>query len=489
MGFLTSSPVFRPRPWWCLFLLIGIHSFAQDPSKQAEELKKVVAQSTIDPKHLGLVVATLGQKNDQPLFELNGDVHFIPASLTKIVTAAAVLEKLGVTRKLQTELWSSGSVQNGELKGDIILKGGGDPGFVSESMWFLVNEFLRTGVRKVVGDIIVDDEYFDNVRFDPSREPSRIDRAYDSPIGAMSFNWNVVNVYVRPGAKAKAQAQAYLDPENDFVKLVNTATTYEGRGKDLEVRRKSGEAQDDGMQVGDEIHIKGRIGLEFGEAAIYKNISQPDLWSGYNLQSFLRQRGVMVTGSVRAQRGAAQRATRMLAKAESKPMGQLVADMLKFSNNFVAEMLTKTLGAEMAGAPGTMPKGLEHIRDWLTEAGIAKDSYTLINPSGLTRKNSFKPKQLLSILDVVHDRFAYYPEFLSALPLAGQDGTLKKRMGNQSKAFVRAKTGLLNGVVGLAGYAGTSQGELRSFVFIFNGPASQAEKARNLFDKLAGKLF
>ena len=65
-------------------------------------------------------------------------------------------------------------------------------------MWFLVNEFTRSQVNKITKDIVVDDTLFDNVRYDNSRESKRVDRAYDSPIGAMSFNWNAVNVFIRP---------------------------------------------------------------------------------------------------------------------------------------------------------------------------------------------------------------------------------------------------------------------------------------------------
>ncbi|NJL24201.1 MAG: hypothetical protein HC902_02800 [Calothrix sp. SM1_5_4] len=132
------------------------------------------------------------------VFGVNEQKDFIPASITKIATAAAVLQRLGPSFKFQTTLWSSGTVKEGVLKGDLILKGGGDAGFVSETMWFLVNEFTRTGVRRIEGDLIVDDGDFDAIRADSSRDPERVDRAYDAPVGAMSFNWNSINIFIRP---------------------------------------------------------------------------------------------------------------------------------------------------------------------------------------------------------------------------------------------------------------------------------------------------
>ena len=129
------------------------------------------------------------------------------------------------------------------------------------------------------------------------------------------------------------------------------------------------------------------------------------------------------------------------------------------------------------------------INDTMVSMGVKKDRFTFENPSGLSRKNSIRPADLAHIMVENYKRFSYWPEYLVGLPLAGVDGTLKKRFKNSDAVgSVRAKTGNLHGVVGLAGYAGQKEGGAKAFVFIFNGPAEQMDLARRLFDALASEL-
>src|SRR5690606_23121085 len=158
-------------------------------------------------------------------------------SLTKIVTAFAVLQNLGPSAKLQTTLWAENEPVNGVLKGDLVLKGGGDSGFVSETMWFLVNEFLRTGVKRIEGTIVVDDSEFDGTRTDKSRDPVRVDRAYDAPVGAMSFNWNSISIFVRP-SQAGSPPTVILDPIDNGYKVKNKAKTVAGSASNIQVARR-----------------------------------------------------------------------------------------------------------------------------------------------------------------------------------------------------------------------------------------------------------
>lgn len=451
-------------------------------------LQKLIDSSGVRKDELGLVATHLGSNGQVELLNINGEKKMIPASITKIITAAAVLEYLGPTQKLETELWSSAPIQNGVLKGDLVLKGAGDPGFVSESMWFLVNELVRTGVKSIEGGIVVDDGKFDSIRFDPGREPSRVDRAYDAPIGAMSFNWNAVNIFVRPGADAGDKAQVFADPENSYIQLKNeTKTGKRGSGNKIAVSRVGVKDEETQMKAGDIVIVRGSLAEGQPEAVVFKNISQPDLWSGYNLLSFLKQRGITVKGSVTSKLGSAKGVK--LARVESKPVSDMVTDMMKFSNNFVAEMLTKNMAA-VTGATGvSMEAGMEKIRTYFESLGVKKSDYILTNPSGLSRDNKARAQDLLLVLQNSRKRFEYYPEYMSSLPIAGLDGTLKKRMqGLAVKQKIRAKTGLLTGVVGLAGFAADSNGGVTTFVFLYNGNSKSEEKIRNLFDQLAENL-
>jgi serine-type D-Ala-D-Ala carboxypeptidase/endopeptidase (penicillin-binding protein 4) len=321
--------------------------------------------------------------------------------------------------------------------------------------------------------VIVDDSDFDSIRADPSRDPERVDRAYDAPVGAMSFNWNSISIFVRPSSVGQAP-DVHLDPISGGFKLENKAKTVNKAGTAIEV-----------VRDGERIVVRGTIGIGSPEFVAYKNIDDPVDWSGRNLVFFLGQRGIQVTGKVKS--GKKPEGALLAAKADSKPMSQHVSDMMKFSNNYVAEMLTKNLAAQAGKTPANLEEGMRIIRANLDALGIDPKSYTLINPSGLSRRNRMKAEGLAMILAKSSDQFPTMAEMLASFPLSGLDGTLKNRMKG-SGGWVRAKTGLLTGVVALAGYAGRKDGSVRAFAFIFNGKGEQGDLVRRMFDALALEL-
>ncbi len=443
-----------------------------------QALQNEVTSSGLTKSGLGIWVGEVKGEELLPIYTLNNNKQFVPASLSKIPTAAAVLKSFAPDIVFKTEVLATTPVQNGVLRGDIFLRGGGDPAFVSEKMWFLVNELRREGITAIAGDLIVDDNRFDKKR-SSRRTTDPVDRAYDAPIGALSFNWNSVNVYVRPGDKVGERAKVIIDPVNDYIQVRNTAKTKSAGRRTIQVSRKR-------INSRDVIEVSGKIALGADEMVSYKNITEPDIWTGYNFKEFLRQRGIVVQGQVKA--GVTPAAARILAVNESKPLRQIIADMSKFSNNFVAEMLTKNLAAEAGESPATLGRGVELINNKLVSMGLSRNTFEFNNPSGLSTDNKFTPGQISTLLFAAHKDFSFYPEFLTALPIAGVDGTLKKRMSNSTaERWVRAKTGLLNGVAALAGYAGRPDGTLIIFSFIYNGSQSLSH-VRNTFDQMAVQL-
>lgn len=442
-------------------------------NKLKSTFSQILTKDKVNLDRLSLIVGT-----DKVAYQLNEKKSVIPASLTKIATAAAVLKNIAPGTKFETGLYSASEVKSGVLKGDLCLKGGGDPGFVSESMWFLVNALTRHKLQKIEGNLLVDDSLFDSQRFDLSRQSERVDRAYDAPIGAMSFNWNSVNVFVRPAMDGKGPAEVFLDPESSYATLLGQVST-KGSGVDVNADREA-------TAKGDSIRVGGRIGASSPEQAIYKSISKPDLWAGEQLKSFLAQRKITVSGEVKNQKCANN--AKKLADVQSRPVESLVTDMNKFSNNFVAEILTKQLSVVVNNEQGNIAGGMKVIESVLLEYGLQRSDFSLINPSGLTRENKMTAKSLHSLLWAVQKDFSLFPEFAMSLPIAGVDGTLKRRMKSKdSSRGVRAKTGLLTGVVGLAGYAGLSDGTWVPFVFIYNGP-EDGTRVRALFDRLAVEI-
>ncbi len=459
-------------------------SFAVPVQKNslAERLKKAADSSGFKAGEVGLWVGSTGPQGLETYFEQNANQKMLPASLSKLVTLGAALHTLKPGYKFKTELVSDAKMKEGVLQGPLYLKGGGDPSFVSENMWVLVNELTRTGVTEVAGDIVVDDTKFDDVRFGQDRQDERVDRAYDAPVGAMSMNWNSVNVYARPGDSAGEPLKVYVDVDSPYLKVINKSrTTAAGKGKSVAVERRS-----EKEFAGDVITVTGGLALDQPEAVIYKSISKPDLWAGSNLVEFLKQRGISVKGKVRT--GAAPSSAKVLAFTEAHTLTSVVADMSKWSNNYVAEMLVKNIAAETGEKPATMQTGMDIVRKYLESSGVKKGDYEFINAAGFTRKNRLTPMQLGNYLEFVRADFTLFPEYLTSLPIAGVDGTLRKRMvGTSGERWVRAKTGLLNGAVGLAGFAGRPNGQIASFVFIYNG-GGREDKARAFFDRMAALI-
>ncbi len=441
------------------------------------KLKAIIKKHHFNERTLGLYVEDEGRE----VFSINPNRLMIPASLTKIITGAAVLNQFPMNKKFETTLWAKAGNDLERLEGDLCLKGGGDPSFVSERLWFLVNEFKRTKIVSIQGDLVVDATRFDEELFDSGRESVRVDRAFDAPVSAASFNWNSVNIFVRPGNKSGVAATVFLDPENEYLELENKTQTVAKSGvKSIEASR---------VRVGDhdKIIVKGSMSLDAKEAVIYKSISNPNLWMGMHLKEFLKQRGIAVKGKVKI--GTCPSDAVLMATSPSKNLNEIASDMLKFSNNFVAEMLAKNLAAENSLAPAKMKDGIEEIKKYLDGVGFKRKDYVLENVSGLTRENQFTPVQLATVLNSIKNEFLIFPEFASGLPIAGVDGTLKNRFKkDEQRQWVRAKTGYLDGVVGLAGYIGRKNNSPLVFVFMFNGDYQQGMAARPLFDELIDQI-
>ncbi len=458
------------------FTVANFATASENANELKKSLEKVVVQSKVPKGDLSLMITYIDNQKSEIIYELNSSEKKIPASISKLTTAGAVLDQFPPGHKFKTVLGLDPDKISGDTyTGDLYLKGGGDPSFVSENMWFLVNQFERNQISKIKGSIIVDDLLFDSVRFDESRQENRVDRAYDAPVGAMSFNWNSINIFVRPDFAGK-KPKVFLDPDVGMFAVENKAQQNEGDKTELFVERK-----------GTQIIVSGTIGKKSKEFVAYKNVEDPADWSGRNLKLFLKQRGINVDGDVKP--GVMPKSMKIVSEYESKPIEAILADMNKFSNNYVAEMLTKNLSISGDADVGNLKKGMVKINDYLARIKLPKDQFYLVNPSGLTRENKMSAKAMTQLLETIHKDFKIFPELLVSLPIAGVDGTLKKRMkGEAAERWVRAKTGFLTGVVSLAGYAGRVDGRVYQFTFIFNGSADEA-RIRNFFDKILNTLI
>lgn len=208
---------------------------------------------------------------------------------------------------------------------------------------------------------------------------------------------------------------------------------------------------------------------------------------GHLLKTTLRQKGVSVTGEVVA--GTVPPTARVVATHTSPPLTDILRLMNKPSDNWIAELLFKTIGAEVIGEPGTWKKGRQVINEFLSEIGRETAAHRLLDGSGLSRYNLLNAELLTDLLVYMYGNFELMPEYLASLPIAGVDGTLKNRMkGMYAEKVLRAKTGTLSGVSALAGYTETASGEVFAFGILISHYVGSAAQARSIQDQIGNYL-
>ena len=441
-----------------------VYGEASKEKQLSAHIQNAIKAKGLNPSSLGLIVSSI-QKPDQAVYALNEDELFIPASLAKIPVLSALYHFYPLSYTFKTLFLSSAPLQNGVLKGDLFLKGGADSSFTSESLWKLVNALTRSGLRQVKGNLVIDDSLYE-------KEPPLIysERSYSAPSSASSFNWNSVAFYVRPGKKLNDPAFVYANPQNLYIEVINKVKT--GGRNYIFIKRKNS------FKSKEVFEVRGEIKLTETEIVKYRNITKPAIWLGYNILAFLKHRGIEVSGDVK--KGVCQ-SCYVLAEWESRPFSFHTYNMMKYSSNFVTRMLVSHLPLLQGAEKGSLNLGMKAVQSYLMQKqGIKK--FQLKEPSGLSRNNRLSPNDIKKSLISIEDQH-YKPEMMFSYPTANGAGTLEKRFQHlPSKSFVRAKTGSLYGVLGLAGWA-DSETKRYVFVFIFNGSPKNMQKAKELFDE------
>lgn len=472
-------------------------AIAADPALSSQ-LGALVKEATGRGADIGLLVTDL--QTGETLYEHKADASFNPASVTKVVTTATALKVLGPGHTFKTHVSRAGKLESGVLEGDLVVRGEGDPSITLERIWRIASLVRVAGVTTVEGDLVVDDTFFDSVRQGAGYEEFDEDRAYTAPVGALSATWNTVAVVARPGARAGAPVEIALDPPTSYVRVVNLATTSVAtKRRRLAVSIQRGdrgappppEGSAPGARTGDQartlvITVRGTMPVGHAEKAYYRPIEDPPMFFGTLLREYLAKEGVVVKGAIR--KGAVPDALPLFA-FESEPLGVIVRDLNKLSNNFTAEQLLKAIGASRFGAPGTSKKGLDAIAEHLLALGFPPDAWTIRNGSGLARDNRLSPRLFVKVLESAHADFQVRGDFVASMGIAGEDGTLAHRMvGLPGEGSVRGKTGTVSGSTCLAGYAQAANGHTLAFAILMNRVEGKTRRAMDVQDRIGSAL-
>ncbi len=458
--------------------VLPLKAYAQEPLRAesifSNTIEGILANSCLRKKKFGIKIHSL--ERDETLYSIRSDRLYAPASNVKVLTTAVALKRLGSQYQFKTNLYAASPMIGGVLKNDLYIKGFGDPSLVSEQMWLLVNELKALTLNKVDGDIVADSSFFDNSLRIKTWEKAGVE-AYNAPLSALSFNFNTVAVHVFPGEKLGDSPRVVVDPDIDFIQVGNRAKTVsKSQRSRLIVNR---------VDRGDfnKINISGVISSNHPRETYYLNITKPAYYAAKVFKEFLRRAGIEVTGKVRI--GSIPEGVYELSTHTSMPLSLILRGLNKFSNNFVAEQILKTVGAEIYGQPGTTEKGLRAMNEYMQELQYKPEGYSILDGSGLSRGNRLSPDQIVSIFQDMYSDFGNYPEFISALGVMGQDGNVIKRMNGENGAErARVKTGTLNFVSTLSGYFQSSDGERFAFSILMNDLKCSNRQAKILQDQI-----
>ena len=457
----------------------GTLSAAPDEALTAS-LKKLAAEAWKADIDAGVMVMDL--ETGEVLFENNADKTYNPASVTKILTTAAVLDALGPGYTFTTTVSRAGRLRGGVLTGDLVVRGDGDPSLTLERLWRIASLVRVAGVTEVTGDIVVDDSWFDRVRTGNGYDDFDENRAYTAPVGAVSATWNTVAVAVRPGDSVGSPLEVALDPPTGYVTLRNFAKTSAPGS-----RRRVGVTIDNEKNT---ITVSGTMPAGHREKFYYRPIDDPPRYFATLLKEYLAKEGVTVRGGIRTGEHAAVPANAVaLFRFQSEPLGVIARDLNKLSNNFTAEQLLKSLGAWRYGAPGTTQKGIDAIGEYLVKNGVPKGSWSIRNGSGLARDNEVSPRTFVRVLAAAYSDFEVRGDFVASMGIAGADGTLAHRMlGTPAEGNIRAKTGTVDGSTCVAGYARAGNGHTLAFAILMNGVSGRVRRAISIQDRLGAAL-
>ena len=454
-----------------------------DRARWVRSLDRVLSRKGLEGAKVSALVVR--HRDGLVLYQRKPDRLMIPASNAKLLTALATLDAFGPTHQFVTEIASDAAPgPRGTVK-RLYLRGGGDPAITTEDWWRLASELRNAGLRRVQGDLVLDDTAFDRVRWHPSVE-GRSSRAYHAPVGALNANYGSFAVTVRPGAKVGEPLSVSVTPPLPYLRVSNEGRTLGKRERrSLVVDRSAGE--DDEI-----ISIRGGVRIGDPSKTFYRSVLRPDLYAGAVLKMQLAALGVKVSGVVRP--GVVPEDAYLLHEFKGRPVAEIVRLFMKFSNNGIAEAFVKNLGALASGGVGRWDEGIPEIRRRLIANGIAAEGFSLVDGSGLSYQDRVSPRALVSALRAGLDSFLWGPEFIASLPIAARDGTLEER-ADGARDQVRAKTGLLNGVTGLSGYAslagehGGTRRERVVFSVLANDYQHGDDSAMNALDRFAALLI
>lgn len=458
-------------PHWCSYLITAclllwpLSSSAQVPGL-ATKLQRLV--ETLAPS---INVTVVDLRTGSTVYQHRAQDKVKPASILKVVTSAVALSILGPDYHFKTGFLSDSGIGKGGVVSTLYVRGGGDPSLTIEDAIMAARRLHRLGVRKI-GRIVVDDSIFDGSK-------ARVgERAYEAGASGLAFNFNTVGFDVC-STELGRPALVIPDPHELPVDLA-------GRIMTVNKRKAYYRIDDESRTMGGlSFSLKGEIRKSGGCETVYRSIDNPAEYFGRTLVGLLSNYGIKIDKKSLS-RGHVPQGARSIFEHSSKPLSQIVWDLNHYSTNMIAEQLLYHVGFSRSGKL-SRDAGLSRMGMYLEKLGFPSTTFELYDGSGLSHGNRVSASAMVAVLRDVFKNQAIWPEFEASLAVMGRSGTLRKRMRGLRGGIIRAKTGSLNGVSSLAGYAFSDSGAKYAFVSMANGSA--VLRARRFEEELAKALL
>lgn len=453
---------------------------AAAPAEQAEPtLTDLIDLALADPY---LVDATVGIRvldlqTGKVLYERGADTPLNPASNAKLLTTASALAILGPEHRYSTRVYTRDDAWEGStIKGELYIKGSGDPDLVTGDLYELAGRLRAAGITKLTGGVTVDSTAFDRDELPPGFDQKTEMASYRAPSGATAVNFNTFVIRARPGDNVGDAVVANVQPSLSYLDLEVDAKTSEGHRRRLwtEVEHRKDRVR---------LVLHGSTGVASGAQSFRYPVGDPSRYAGEVFTMALQDAGIRVSRKT-PKIGSVPGSADLIEAHRSRPLSVLIRSVNKFSNNFMAEQILKTLDDH---APATFAGALQRVRTHVGKQVGDAEGLQLGNGSGLYDNNRVTPAQMTALLAAVYKDFRIRPDFLASLAVMGTDGTTRSRLEETPSAgWIRVKTGTLDGVSALSGYVGAMGRKPVVFSILMNDlPSGGTSKAREVQNTIA----
>ena len=455
-----------------------------DPLQQLiQDITAVTAIPGVQRAAWGIVVHSLDR--NERILELNPRTLLVPASTAKLVSLASAVDAVGWDYRYETVVRASAPIVDGTIEGDLLIVGSGDPsigGRAGQQLAIWVDALKAQGLRRIDGRVIGDDDAVEEPR--PQLAWAWDDLGYTTGalFGALNLAENRMEITVNPGPALDYQPTFSMEPAAWSRPLRNRTVTGPAQSPlQLWPEQRPGEPF---------LTIAGSIPIDAPPARLQISVGNPTAWFAGVFRAALISGGIEVTGEAYDVDDVAQRPewgrAPVLYTHRSPTLAEIAQPMLKNSINLYGEAVLRLNAAK--GVFPTNDAALEGLRVRMRGWGIPDEAWQIIDGSGLSRRNAIAAEALVTILQRMHDASGA-SAWMTALPVAGRDGTLAGRMtGTPADGNVRAKTGTMSNIRTLAGYVRTRDGENLAFAILadnFEGPGAAATDA---IDRIAVRL-